>query len=124
MKLGNSEGSLFYEEASNPSICSQSSRESTFRKRPHIGDIIFISSHSIIYLGDVENKLISLHATKNYTDDDDDVDKLKIVFSIPRPALRKKHKPSPTIRVLLYKTDKRECQENTLFLEGLFFIVW
>lgn len=116
MKLRKPDMHLYQEEISDHSNWSGSSScESTFRKRPHIGDIVFISSHSLIYLGDFENKIIKLGSY----DFSDDAEKLKILFTIPRPVLRKKFKPSPTIRALLYRTDNRECQEVTLFLEGL-----
>lgn len=106
------------EEVSDPSTYSGSSScESTFRRRPLVGDIIFISSHSFIYLGDFENKIIALD---NYDFVANENDRLKFLLSIPRPVLRKKFKPSPTIRAILYRTDSRECQEITLFLEGLF----
>lgn len=117
MKLGKLRFHSIQEEHSDPSSLSLSS-ESFIRKRRNVGDIIFISSHSLIYLGDFENKIINFHAY----DCDGDSEKLKILFTIPRPALRKKFKPSPTVRAVLYKTDTRECQEVTLFLEGWSFI--
>lgn len=109
------------DEISNSSTWSGSSGESTFKRRPQVGDRIFVSSQSVIYLGDFENKLINVHAYdfKN----EEEVRKLKIFFTIPRPVLRKKLKPAPFVRILVYKTDLRECQEASLFIEGLLYFV-
>lgn len=107
---------LNQEEISNASTWSGSSGESTFKRRPHVGDRVFVSCHSFIYLGDFENKWINIHAY----DFESEVEsrRLKIFFTIPRPVLRKKAKPVPIIRVLVYRTDVRECQEASLFIEG------
>ena len=108
---------LAQDEVSNASTWSGSSGESTFRRRPQVGDRIFVSSPSVIYLGDFENKLINIHAYD--FKDEVELRRLKIFFTIPRPVLRKKLKPVPFVRILLYRTDLRECQEASLFIEGL-----
>lgn len=94
-----------------------SSSELSIKRRPEVGDIIFVSSHSVIYLGDFENKIINIDAYdfKN----GEESHELKILFHIPRPLLLKKVKPTPSFRAVLYKTDTRECQEIITFVEGL-----
>lgn len=88
----------------------------SLRRRPIVGDRIFVSSPSIVFLGDLENKNVALDAYDFYNEQD--CQNSKILFTIPRPALRKRSRGVPSVRTFLYQTSARECQEIVIYIEG------